>query len=97
MFITFLKFAENHAAAPALMAAHNEWIAQGFADGAFLCIGSIQPAAGGVILAHGENRADHDARIAADPFVIAGVVKSETCEIDPKRTIAALDFLRDAT
>jgi uncharacterized protein YciI len=97
MLVTFLKFAENRAAAPEIMAAHNDWIAQGFADGVFLCIGSLQPAAGGAILAHGESRADHDARIAADPFVVEGIVTAETYEIDPKRTVAALDFLKAAT
>jgi len=94
MFVTFLKFAENRAAAPEFMAAHNGWIAQGFADGAFLCVGSLQPAAGGAILAHGESRADHDARIAADPFVVQGIVTAETHEIEPKRTVAVLDFLK---
>jgi uncharacterized protein YciI len=94
MFITFLKFAGNRAAAPTFIAAHNEWVAQGFADGAFLCVGSILPTAGGAILANGESRADHDARIAADPFVIERVVTAETYEIDPKRTAAALDFLK---
>jgi len=97
MLFTFLKFAENRAAAPEIMAAHNDWIAQGFADGVFLCIGSLQPAAGGAILAHGESRADHDARIAADPFVVEGIVTAETYVIDPKRTVAALDFLKAAT
>lgn len=94
MFITFLKFAKNRAAAPEFMAAHNDWIAQGFADGVFLCVGSLQPAAGGAILATGESRADHDARIAADPFVAQGIVAAETHEIYPKRTIAALDFVK---
>jgi hypothetical protein len=60
----------------------------------FLCVGSLQPTVGGAILAHGESRAAHDARIAADPFVVQGIVTVETHEIDPKRTIAALDFVR---
>jgi uncharacterized protein YciI len=94
MFVTFLKFAQNRAAAPAFLAAHNDWIARGFAEAAFLCVGALQPAAGGAIIAHGESRADHDARIAADPFVQQGIVTAETHEIDPKRTVAALDFLK---
>ena len=94
MFITFLKFAENRAAAPEFMAAHNDWIAQGFAEGVFLCSGSLVPAAGGAILARGESRAAHDARIAADPFVMAGVVSAETHEIDPKRMVEPLAFLK---
>ena len=56
--------------------------------------GTLPPAAGGAILANGESRADHDARIAADPFVAQGIVTAETYEIDPKRTVAALDFVK---
>lgn len=95
MFITFLKFANNRAAAPEFMAAHNDWISRGFAEGAFLCVGSLQ-AGGGAIFASGESRAEHEARIAADPFVLHGVVTPETHEVDPKRTVPALDFLRPA-
>lgn len=93
MFVTFLRFAENRAAAPQHMAAHNEWIARGFADGVFLVVGSLQPHAGGAILAHGEDAAAHAARIAADPFVIHGVVAAETHQIDARRSIPALDML----
>ena len=96
MFITFLKFGDNRAAAAEFMAEHNEWIAAGFADGVFLCVGSLLPGAGGAILAQGESREQHDARIAADPFVVERVVVAETHEIDPKRTIAALDFVKTA-
>jgi uncharacterized protein YciI len=94
MFITLLKFAENRGAAPEFMAAHNEWLAKGFADGVFLCVGPLSPAAGGAILAHGESREDYEARVAADPFVVQGVVAAEIYEVDPKRTSAPLDFLR---
>jgi uncharacterized protein YciI len=93
MFITLLKFAGNRAAAPEFMAAHNEWIAKGFADGVFLCVGSLTPVAGGAILAHGESRADHEARVATDPFVVHGIVAAEIYEVDPKRTTEALNFL----
>ncbi len=94
MFVTLLKFSENRAAAATHMAAHNAWLAQGFADGVFICAGSLRPAAGGAIMANGESRADHDARIAADPFVIHGIVIPETIEIEPARTIDALAFLK---
>jgi uncharacterized protein YciI len=94
MFITLLKFAGNRDAAPEFMVAHNAWIAKGFADGVFLCVGPLSPAAGGAILAHDESREDHEARIAADPFVVQGVVAAEIYEVDPRRMIAPLDFLR---
>jgi uncharacterized protein YciI len=94
MFITLLKFAGNWDAAPEFMAAHNEWVAKGFADGVFLCVGSLSPAAGGAILAHGESREDHEVRVATDPFIVQGIVVAEIYEVDPKRTTAPLDFLR---
>lgn len=94
MFMTFLRFSENRAAAPDFAAAHDRWIAQGFAEGKFLCVGALLPGAGGAILPHGESRAALDARIAADPFVRQGIVSAETHAIAPRRTIPALDFLR---
>lgn len=94
MVVTFLKFADNRAAAHEFMAAHNDWIARGFADGVFLCVGSLPHAAGGVILAHQESRAAYDARIEADPFVVQGIVTAESHEFDPKRTVPDLDFLK---
>ena len=96
MFITFLKFSDNRAAAAEYMAAHNDWIAKGFAEGVFVCVGSLLPGAGGAILANGENRESYETRIAADPFVAQKIVTAETHEVDPKRTIAALDFMRPA-
>ncbi|WP_457811764.1 YciI family protein [Sinorhizobium meliloti] len=77
MFVTFLKFAENRTGARDFMPAHNDWIAQGCADGVFFCVGSLQAAAGGAILPHGESRDAYDASIAADPFVVQRVVTAE--------------------
>ncbi|TCD14082.1 YciI family protein [Oricola cellulosilytica] len=94
MFVIFLRFSSNKAAAQDYMAAHNAWIAQGFADGVFLCAGSLGPAAGGAVLAQGEARTALESRVEADPFVAQGVVAAEIHEIDPKRTIPSLDFLK---
>ena len=47
-------------------------------------------------LAAGEGRVAYDARVQADPFVVHGIVTAETHEIDAKRTIPALAFLRAA-
>ncbi|MCV6546685.1 MAG: hypothetical protein OIF56_05290 [Cohaesibacter sp.] len=94
MYITFLKFSENKAVAPEFMQAHNEWIAKGFADGVFLSVGALKPAAGGAILAHDEERTTYDARIASDPFVAEGIVIAETHEVEIKRTIPELDLLK---
>ena len=96
MFVIFLKFAANNAAAPDHMAAHNAWLAQGFADGVFLCAGSLLPGAGGAVLAQGEARDALEARVQADPFVAHGVVSAEIHQIDAKRTIPELEFLKGA-
>ncbi|WP_018700536.1 YciI family protein [Amorphus coralli] len=93
MFIVFLTFSDNKAAAPQFMDGHNAWIAEGFDAGVFLCTGSLRPAAGGVVIAHGESREALEARLDADPFVVHDVVKTEIREIAPGRTVPALDFL----
>ncbi|AUX79479.1 hypothetical protein NXT3_PC00306 (plasmid) [Sinorhizobium fredii] len=56
MFVTFLRFVDNRSAAPEFMAVHNDWIARGFTDGVFLCVGSLQPAVGGDYRSCGKSR-----------------------------------------
>jgi uncharacterized protein YciI len=94
MFVTFLTFTERRAEAPRFMAEHNGWIAQGFADGVFLCVGSLDDGVGGAIVSNEASRAAHDARLSADPFVVHGIVTAETHAIDVKRAIPALDHVK---
>lgn len=94
MFVVFLKFADKSRAA-ASMEAHKQWIAKGFDDGVFLTVGSLQPDAGGAILANGLDRDALDRRIAEDPFVAEGVVSPEVYEVSPARTDPRLDFIKD--
>lgn len=51
MFVVTLRFADK-TKAPLFMDGHNAWIKRGFDDGVFLLTGSLQPSAGGAILAH---------------------------------------------
>jgi len=95
MFVITLRFADM-SRAPSLMDDHNAWIRQGFEDGVFLLVGSLQPAAGGMVVAHGVTRAEIEARVQDDPFVGAGVVTAEIAEIAPARTDERLAFLRPA-
>jgi len=95
MFIISLKFSDNKKAAQEFMAAHNDWLSQGFADGIFQCAGSIKPAGGGAVLAHGESFDLLKTRVEADPFVQNNIVVAEITEIDVKRTVAALNFLKE--
>jgi uncharacterized protein YciI len=93
MFVVTLKFGPNKDRAPALMAAHNAWIAEGFESGVFLMTGSLQPKAGGVVIAHNITREELETRMQADPFVGEGVVVSDIIEIAPGRTDDRLAFL----
>ncbi len=96
MFIVLLKFAGNRSAASDFMDAHNAWIARGFEDGVFQCVGSLA-SGGGVVIGHGEELSDFKERVEADPFVKHGVVEVEIHQVDPKRTVPALDFLKDGS
>ena len=93
MFIVLLRFAENRGAAAQHMAGHQAWIRQGLEDGVFLLTGSIQPGLGGVVLAHGMDRAEVEQRVAADPFVAERVVEAEIVEVAPGMADKRLDFL----
>lgn len=93
MFIVLLKFAGNKEQAGRYMDGHKEWIQHGFADGVFLLAGSLQPNAGGGILAHNTSFAELQSRLQADPFVAHEVVSAEIMAIAPSRTDERLRFL----
>ncbi len=92
MFVVLLKFADKAKAAEQ-MEGHKAWLQQGFDDGVFSLAGSLQPGLGGGILAQGTSLEALQARVAADPFVAAGVVIAEILEITPSRTDERLAFL----
>lgn len=93
MLIITLRFADKTKASQ-LMDGHNAWIKRGFDDGVFLLVGSLQPNAGGVILAHNATPEAIDARVQDDPFVAEGVVSAEILTIAPGRTDDRLAFLK---
>ncbi|RZM80370.1 hypothetical protein C3B51_12490 [Pseudoalteromonas rubra] len=93
MFIILLKFSENKSQASEYMASHNDWIKQGFEDGVFLLVGSLQPGLGGSVIAHNISKEDLEVLVNADPFVKHDVVSAEILEIDPKKADNRLSFL----
>jgi uncharacterized protein YciI len=93
MFVIILRFADKTKASP-LMAGHNAWIKRGFDDGVFLLVGSLQPNAGGAILAHNASLPEIEARVQDDPFVAQGVVSAEIIEMTPGLTDDRLAFLK---
>ncbi len=93
MFIILLKFSANKAAAPQFMEDHKRWLKRGFADGVFLLAGSLEPGAGGGILAHGSSMEDLRRRVSEDPFVAQDVAAAEVIELDPGMADERLKFL----
>jgi uncharacterized protein YciI len=93
MFVVLLRFSNNKAQASRFMEGHNAWIRRGIEDGVFLLVGSLQPNAGGAVLAHGMSLPDLQARVAEDPFVEEDVVRAEILEIAPARADERLSFL----
>ena len=95
MFIVLLKFSDNKGKAGEYMEGHKQWIQRGFDDGVFLLVGSLQPNAGGGIVAHNTSLADLQGRVNADPFVAENVVTAEILEITPAKADERLSFLVD--
>ncbi|MFA5123636.1 YciI family protein [Zavarzinia sp.] len=93
MFVITLRFGDK-TRAPQLMDGHNAWLKRGFDDGVFLLAGSLQPNAGGAILAHHASPDEIEARVQEDPFVAQGVVDAEIMAITPGRTDERLAFLK---
>jgi uncharacterized protein YciI len=93
MFVVQLKFSANKAQAAQHMEGHKAWLARGFEDGVFLLSGSLQPQAGGAILAHNSSLQALRERVDADPFVAEGVVSAEILEIAPSKADPRLGFL----
>jgi len=93
VFIVLLKFSGNKGKAGQFMEGHNEWIKRGFDDSVFLLAGSIQPNAGGGIVAHNTTLSDLQNRVNEDPFVAEDVVSPEILEITPGKADERLQFL----
>ena len=74
VFVVLLKFSENKDKAGQFMDGHKEWIKNGFDDGVFLMAGSLQPNAGGTIMAHNTTLPELRERVDSDPFVAENVV-----------------------
>lgn len=85
MFIVLLRFSHEKSKAGELMAGHKAWLERGFDDGVFVLAGTLQPSAGGGLVAVNTSRSELEARVNADPFVAEGVVSAEIHELTPSR------------
>ena len=93
MFVILLKFSSNKVQAGQFMDGHKMWINRGLEDDVFLVVGSLQPNAGGAIVAHNCSLAELEARVNEDPFVAENIVSAEILEITPAKVDDRLSFL----
>lgn len=73
--------------------AHMDWIKAGYASGTFLASGRKVPRTGGFVLARGE-RAEIEALVATDPFMLAGVTRYDIAEVAVAFTAPGLEQLK---
>ena len=93
MFVVLLKFSENKNKASDFMKGHNQWIKQGFYDGVFLVIGSLQPGLGGSVIAYNTSLIELQRSVNEDPFVERNIVTAEILKIESKKVDERLQFL----
>jgi uncharacterized protein YciI len=92
VIILSLTYKADIAKADAHMQPHLEWVKQGYERGWFLASGRKVPRTGGVILAKG-NRADIEAFVALDPFVIHAIADYDITEVALTTVTNGLDAL----
>jgi uncharacterized protein YciI len=93
MYIVLLRFSGAKAKAVEFMEGHKAWIRRGFDDGVFVMTGTLQPNAGGLVVAVNTSRTDLEGRISADPFVVEGVVTAEILEVALSRLDERLSWV----
>ncbi|GAB5438515.1 YciI family protein [Falsiruegeria mediterranea] len=93
MFIILLRLTkDNGHMAEHHFPEHKAWLTQGFDEGVFDLAGRLTDV-GGAILARDTTRADIEARIAKDPFVVHGVAQPEILEMSPSVASDAMTHL----
>ncbi len=80
MIILSLTYKADIAQADVHMQPHMEWVRQGYERGWFLASGRKIPRTGGVIIAKGD-RAEIEAFVALDPFVIHAIADYDITEV----------------
>ncbi|OIR09955.1 YCII-related domain protein [mine drainage metagenome] len=95
MFVIIVRYKAGLEQIDAALPAHRQWLAEGYAEGAFLLAGPQVPRQGGVILARSGDRAVLEARLALDPFARGGLADYDVIEMRASSTTDALAFLQE--
>jgi uncharacterized protein YciI len=78
-----------------LIPPHVEYLKKHYAAGEFLFSGRREPRTGGVIVARAGSRAEVEAIIKEDPFLVEGVAEYEIVEFLPSMAAPDLDGYRE--
>jgi uncharacterized protein YciI len=83
MFVIIVDYVQPLSDVDRWIEAHREFLREQYAAGIFLASGPRTPRTGGVILAHGCDRAALEALIQADPFKREGIATYSILEFSP--------------
>ncbi|WP_088184289.1 YciI family protein [Sphingobium sp. Z007] len=93
MFIVSLHYIVDLPTVDSHMDAHVAWLKAGLADGWLLVAGRKVPRDGGILIARGV-KADIEAKVATDPFVLNGVAEVTLTQFNPSFVADGLEFLK---
>ncbi len=83
MFVVLVHYVKPLEEIDAHLAAHRQFLEEGYSRGYLLASGPRTPRTGGVILARAPSAEELSAYLARDPFLLAGVARYEVLEFTP--------------
>jgi uncharacterized protein YciI len=83
MFVIIVDYVKPLSEVDSWLEAHREFLREQYAAGLFLASGPREPRDGGLILAHGCDRAALEILLEADPFKREGVARYTVLEFAP--------------
>ena len=93
MFIVSLHYIVDLPTVDSHMDTHVAWLKAGLADGWLLVAGRKVPRDGGILIARGD-KADIEAKVATDPFVLNGVAEVTLTQFNPSFVSDGLEVLK---
>lgn len=94
MFVIDITYKVGADKVELLREGHMTFVKAQFASGNFLASGRKPEGNGGVVLASFESRAELDAALAVDPFVIEDVADVQIIEFEVSSTLEALNSMK---
>ena len=95
IYVVVLTYIKPLSEIDAHLAAHIDWLNQGYEQGVFLSSGRRIPRNGGVILARSASREALQARLQRDPFQQHGLARCDIIPFEASRCAATIQGLID--